>query len=839
MDVGQRGGQRWVRARGGIQPRAAGLLLGVALAMSSARGGAAQTTSDRWDAKQTTTRNAGNTNGRIVRGAGTAIPLTIAGTFSDCSECRATCATVSSAAQSGCYRCKFVSVADSSKWLSTIAFSVTATELKCNTSAAWGETYDTGRIKLEVQREVGAAGASTSWATMGIDNLESSAYFMYLEESLFSVYPTSINSYDQTITIAGSGFGGKQYQCYTFEGSTAWTVAKTTGYVGLTGFPFTVLNRTMGTCRISSRFAAKSTFLSLLSQTKEVIDTLTAVRNTPSAGYQDWQPTVLQIDYAGGQNNIKWMGLPVTWFESWTYADPIFGDVTGGATMSISGAGFRPASEATYFCDYTYNLATNTGCDGVVDLDPQYTMSAQASTLNSSTIACITPAWNYTQFKTLSTVVSIRSDDEGAVVENGLLRRDALASVAVQSTSFDYVSTPTWSNDTVAEGTVFTEGVDCASLNLTFRASGGRSRLRLTLDYTPMIPTDNLDFLWWDDSVLSLNDVLFYTRDKKYQTFNFVDAAELDQIRSSGYCLGNLSHTLALPKGQLAEKRAKAHTYYDKTSQSFQKKEDLLGILDNTKQPSKLTLTTVTSDDEVIGTLLWNVSRGWEGYSYKLCVTARHAVASPSILVSNRFAKRCVYVVVPKCQKCYAPSDDLFSIASRYGGSWLDLWSLNRQLINTTAVNLTTDEVFNTKGDSLYPRIAVGQSIRLGLKYKLLPEDTLETVSLRFGMSLRNLMQLNPDIVSWNQNADMKGKNLCVLPDTAQYSSCSHQLEDPDPRHYEAKYRVSGTVDPGVHAADTHNARIARRMIWTVLFSCLFVCVDLSLLLCAVFQPTF
>jgi LysM repeat protein len=105
-------------------------------------------------------------------------------------------------------------------------------------------------------------------------------------------------------------------------------------------------------------------------------------------------------------------------------------------------------------------------------------------------------------------------------------------------------------------------------------------------------------------------------------------------------------------------------------------------------------------------------------------------------------------------------------------------------------VRKSSDEVFNTAKDQIYPQIAPRQLVRLGLAYRARPGDTLEGVGTRFGMSIRNLMQLNPDIVAANQNAKMGGKQICVLPSTAQYSECERQVENPDPNHFEATYRV-------------------------------------------------
>ena len=52
------------------------------------------------------------------------------------------------------------------------------------------------------------------------------------------------------------------------------------------------------------------------------------------------------------------------------------------------------------------------------------------------------------------------------------------------------------------------------------------------------------------------------------------------------------------------------------------------GIRDNIATPSHLVLETRShANNTVDGVLTWNVTRGWEGYAYRLCVTARHVPA--------------------------------------------------------------------------------------------------------------------------------------------------------------------------------------------------------------------
>jgi len=560
------------------------------------------------------------------------------------------------------------------------------TEISCSAPPDWGSTYDAAKVELILQKYTGAdvgARLDMDWEAMEVTGLSAAKYFLFLEEDIFTVQPTSINAYNNTVTVIGSGFSSsKNYRCVTFERATAdsWANTRTIGFTGLSGFAFTVINHTMGVCIISTKFSARATKLSVMSL-KESINTLDTVRDTPSAGFGSLQPAVEKITKpaGGGADIVYWKGLGITWFESWTFTSMLSGLKTGGETMTISGAGFKQSPLRSYFCEYTYNDADNSGCDGQVTPDITARIGVQAILVNPLTLTCITPSWTY-NLPIANTIVNVRADTKftGELVQENL-----------QATTFDFVSKPVWSADTPAEGTVFVEGVDCAMLNLTFKASGGSAPLRLTLDYTPLRPQPSKDFLQWDSTAPLLSDVLSKTDD--LSTSYFVDSAVVDDIKSFGYCLGPMQYTLALPKTDLPEKTTASHVVYNKASQAFERKLDGLGISDNTGQPSNLMLTTLTSGNQVRGVLFWNVSRGWEGYGYKLCVTARHAAVSASTLTSDRFAKRCIYVVVPKCQKCYGPAEDLSIMAARYAGTWLDLWSLNLNLVNTSAVNMASD----------------------------------------------------------------------------------------------------------------------------------------------------
>jgi hypothetical protein len=77
------------------------------------------------------------------------------------------------------------------------------------------------------------------------------------------------------------------------------------------------------------------------------------------------------------------------------------------------------------------------------------------------------------------------------------------------------------------------------------------------------------------------------------------------------------------------------------------------------------------------GVLTWNVSRGWEGYGYRLCALARHVpVPMAKTMNFHLFVKRCIFLVVPKCLRCYTSNDNLgasacFGPIALYGGLYV------------------------------------------------------------------------------------------------------------------------------------------------------------------------
>jgi hypothetical protein len=294
---------------------------------------------------------------------------------------------------------------------------------------------------------------------------------------------------------------------------------------------------------------------------------------------------------------------------------------------------------------------------------------------------------------------------------------------------FDFLHRPTW--DTApAENSVFVEGAHCGELDVELRATGGLAPLRLMIEYTPLRPRAQESFVQWDGVAPTADEVLRRTDELPSQIF--LDEVALDTHGADVFCLGNSSFDIQLPKSELPMTTSREGAG--------------IGLQSNALQPSKLLWSTSTSrtTSDMTGLLRFNFSLGWEGYAYKVCVTARQAPVAPSVTAAAYFNTRCFYVVVPKCRKCFGPTDTLFDIAALYRGAWLDLWSLNRNLVNTTKSNPSTDEVFHSPADQAYPLVPLGASVRLGIAYRIGGGDTLLTVGRRFGMRMVDLMVPHP-----------------------------------------------------------------------------------------------
>jgi len=585
-----------------------------------------------------------------------------------------------------------------------------------------------------------------------------------MEEDIISSQPASGNAAGEALIVTGSGFDpAKVYHCALFSalptGDGRWLASSGSIFPDIQGInqTMTVINSTTGICSVAAGFAAHSgAKLTLLRESKAYnrLSSTTGVR----------QPVISYMS-----NNA--MFFDATAFqvrESWASLSTYYGLRGGGDTITITGAGFSAAT--AYECEFSVPSGA--------------TVSAAVTVQSSTTMSCTSPAWTdvdgNTEFRVKMGASYVESNQQDTVY-------------------FFFLRQPVWNEgESVAADTVVVEGVGCARNQLEFRADNGGSELRMVMSYTPLRPRARDSFTQKGDAAPSLADVLRAT--ERMETRLFMQGAMVDTPLPNGRpSLTVLEHTLQLPTAPQPLRETRGGV--------------TVNIPDNSMEPAGLNLTAVTRCDGVTdsacGTLVWEVNRGWEGYAYEVCVIARHAIVPSSQTDSSAFNSRCVYVVVPKCRRCYRVSDSLHAIASSYGTSWVDLWSVNPGLSNTTAPSSSDEVGYNTPGDLVYIRVDVGQSINTGILYRHGSKDTLTGAAKRFGMTLSSLMAINPDIVMDNQDADMSGKLVCILQQSKVYDKCDSPSERPDPVFWE---KILGYDDAGA-AIKQWNPRYPRQPI--------------------------
>mmetsp|Transcript_104778 Transcript_104778/g.168678 ORF Transcript_104778/g.168678 Transcript_104778/m.168678 type:complete len:773 (+) Transcript_104778:70-2388(+) len=599
---------------------------------------------------------------------------------------------------------------------------------------------------------------------------------IYFGETIFAVRPNVGLSGGADVIVSGAGFSTvRKYHCVLFPltGKSIWKMTSDTMYPKfLAKSVFTAFNSTMGQCHVAWPYAAAMTNFSVIHESEPMLSN--AGKSLLGSQTVLPQPTIRSISKEGV---LTFESLPFQTKEEWYAISDSVAHYSGGpkaTQLTVSGHGFRKGafSGAPYQCVFS-------SPNGEYNVTSEAVAIVEGSTISSTRLSCETPVW-------------VR-------IEDGLSRftlrtsSEIVAETAAYEHLVTFLDVPLWSADTPANGLVLFDGVHCNTHTHTFGAYRGLAPLRLTLDYTVMRPKHSEAFLQ-DTNTKAVPSLDSVKRITSTQTrVEFSDVLALDSILPGGrHSKGNDSHTLLLPSSALDDAKLKAQVKWDRDTGSWVSIAEPVGIRDNSLSPSHLVFQTKSNamNNSVEGVLTWNVSRGWEGYAYRVCITARQVPVSRSISVFHLFSQRCIYIIVPKCQRCYTSNDNLDAIARSYGATWLDMWSVNTHLVNTTRADISQDEVFNTANDQTYLAVGVSQTVTLGLSYQLTATDKLSTVAQRFGMTLPNMLALNPDIVAANQDSDLQGKMVCILPNTAQYTTCTPQEESGKAEHYEATYRA-------------------------------------------------
>ena len=153
---------------------------------------------------------------------------------------------------------------------------------------------------------------------------------------------------------------------------------------------------------------------------------------------------------------------------------------------------------------------------------------------------------------------------------------------------------------------------------------------------------------------------------------------------------------------------------------------------------------------EYTTSLSWRPRAEQMGGRFELCFRVTEANDLVLVTAANH-TERCFVVHVGKCRKCLSPGESLDSIARSLASDWRLVWSANHAILNPSSV-------------------AGGRLIKTSLAYKVVRGDSLASVAMRFGTTVRALLDINPDLALGAPLAD--GAVVCVLPMPTTLDDC-------------------------------------------------------------------
>jgi hypothetical protein len=149
----------------------------------------------------------------------------------------------------------------------------------------------------------------------------------------------------------------------------------------------------------------------------------------------------------------------------------------------------------------------------------------------------------------------------------------------------------------------------------------------------------------------------------------------------------------------------------------------------------------------------WTPRKEQEGGVYIMCfaVEESHGLVSSTGAESN---ERCYEITVARCQKCALPGEDLNRLALSLGSEWLTMWSFNHHIKRPEAM-------------------LDGALVNTALAYRVVTGDSMATISMRFGTTVKFLLALNPDLTA---SGDLRtGETICILPNQVAFDGCPAQ----------------------------------------------------------------
>lgn len=117
----------------------------------------------------------------------------------------------------------------------------------------------------------------------------------------------------------------------------------------------------------------------------------------------------------------------------------------------------------------------------------------------------------------------------------------------------------------------------------------------------------------------------------------------------------------------------------------------------------------------------------------------------------------CFDVAVHRCKWALQGEDSFIEIAPRFQTNWLQLWFLNPEIGHP---DHTSSKTYEQQATGLV-------EVNIGRLYKPRWDDTMASVSHRFGMSVQRLIDLNADLANVEEdNIIDPEREVCIIPDS-------------------------------------------------------------------------
>ena len=144
----------------------------------------------------------------------------------------------------------------------------------------------------------------------------------------------------------------------------------------------------------------------------------------------------------------------------------------------------------------------------------------------------------------------------------------------------------------------------------------------------------------------------------------------------------------------------------------------------------------------------WTPRRAQEGGLYIMCFEVKE---THDLVSTEGESERCFDFLVTQCRKCALAGENLNHLASFLGSEWLNIWSLNPGIKNPH-------------------EILDGYMVNTSLVYRVAPGDSMASISMRFGTSVKFLLAINTDL-TFAEGLE-PNSTICVLPNQIALDRC-------------------------------------------------------------------